>query len=91
MSDEDPTRRPEPAWLRRLAIAGANAQRARIYRQNRYGSQGAASEARQLVAWHCACGWTGGTNELRLEPRTAALACPRCDGTGGLTASERTR
>ena len=32
------------------------------------------------------CGWQGEARELRLQPKTAALACPACSDAGGLKA-----
>jgi hypothetical protein len=50
------------------------------------GTFGAANMGRSVTSWSCTCGWQGEARELRLQPKTAALACPACSDAGGLKA-----
>jgi hypothetical protein len=50
-------------------------------KQRRTGTLGAASEGKRVMAWSCACGWEGSSQELKAG--RDGLACPVCGG-GGL-------
>jgi len=69
--DDGPPKEPvkDPAWITRLASLASKAPAGhKAYRDSRWGnSKGAASEGKRLVAWTCACGWTGPARELKAE------------------------
>jgi hypothetical protein len=81
MSDNAKPR--EPAWIARLSKMGAAAE---SRRSKLKGTFGAGNTGRSVTSWSCTCGWQGEARELRLQPRTAALACPSCGEAGGLKA-----
>jgi hypothetical protein len=81
MSDDAKLR--EPAWIARLSKMGAAAE---SRRSKLKGTFGAGNTGRSVTSWSCTCGWQGEARELRLQPRTAALACPSCGEAGGLKA-----
>jgi hypothetical protein len=72
----DDARKPEPAWITRLARESAAAEGMRRHKSK--GTFGPASEGRQLMAWTCLCGWHGTSRELKAGPD--GLACPLCGG-----------
>ena len=71
----------DPAWVTKLASLASKAPAGhKAYRDSRWGnSKGAASEGKHLVAWTCACGWSGPARELKAG--ASGVCCPACGGT----------
>jgi hypothetical protein len=83
MNDNEKPR--EPAWITKLAqIVPMVSTRAHREQRLGGGSSGAASAARHIVAWRCACGWQGETRELKIG--AGGVICPICRESSGLSA-----
>ena len=78
MSDDaGPSKPKEPEWVTRLANVAARAPAGhRRHRDSKLGNTGAASEGKRLFLWRCACGWSGGSQELKAI--ASGVACPKC-------------
>jgi hypothetical protein len=68
-------KKPEPKWISDLARVASVAQR--MERRSK-GTFGAANKGKRLMAWFCACGWEGSSQELKAGQN--GLACPMCGG-----------
>jgi hypothetical protein len=89
MTDEEPKdeKPKEPAWLRQLASVGASAKARQERDAKNRGSHGAASAGRSVASWACKCGWSGVSKDLKPDPVTFVLNCPRCGKSDGLKAA----